>query len=517
MRNKITTVIFSILVFSAVAAQEAQVTAEYSGNTFRQIELMTPWLQSGNATGLRQIPSLFPGSLQLGVDYQNGDFKTVHQGDTRETFSFGSKNYKKIKHTVLYGEFAYWKNFEHDTGFSNVNQPEKVYPYLLADTIGNDTFDREFFALKGSISSPVNEKLDWGIHFRYKTGTATQNRDPRPENKITELSVLPGLLYRTNNIKLGANLKYAYYNEDIDISVVEENTVYTLFQLHGLGTSDYHTASSFYRLYRQHIFGGGAQIEYLAGAVENLMSGNIGYFFQRVDDGRKAGNASWAAIKNDSEMEGIDFSVSHASMIKKNSSVNRIDMKMNMATRRGSEFIQRLEETGETDLEHWITYSKDPRYYSSQLDMAVSYSYLGLHTNGQMESLFKAGVSSVAFKEKYYLPDLIQKHRNMQLNISYAKIFYTEKATTSVELKFVSQINLSGKQDINDSFIVEKIIQPNYDFVTSNYLAPGAVVSYEFPMKKQNANYFIKTDFDWFRNNEGLSRTCLNFSTGIIF
>ncbi|MFY9152033.1 MAG: DUF6850 family outer membrane beta-barrel protein [Prolixibacteraceae bacterium] len=463
------------------------------------------------------MANLYPVLIDLGVDFKKGNFKPVYQGENKETYFLDSKSFQKINKTILFGEFGYRKSYERNLDFSNLNNPAMNQPYLLADTIGNDTYEREVFNLSGAISSPVNDNFDWGLKFDYKVGVAAQNRDPRPENKVLQLNLSPGLLWKLTKIKLGVNLNYNYYNEDIDISVVKENTEYAMFQLHGLGTSNYHVSSSFYRLYKQNKLGGGAQLSIETGNIENISIGSLSFLDQRVDDGRKASGANWATVKNDAKLVGFDYKFENITTLKKSGRINQLTLKFDMASRMGTEYIQRLEKTGETDLEQWITYGAEGKYFSKSVNLNAGYSLINLKANGQINSLINLKAISSSFLEKYYLPDLNLKYQNLRLEGSYLKAFLSGKNSVSAEIRMAYQTNISATENLmQNSFITDKILQPNFEFITADFIAPGASVSYEIPIKKIN-KYYIKTDFDWFRSNDGHSRTCLNFSTGIIF
>lgn len=517
MRSKNILILLFGLFASVCFAQNETDSLEYNTNTFRQMEILSPWLMSNNAAGMGQMVNLYPVMTDLGFGYQSGDFKNVFQGQSQETYRLGSKSYQKTGNTVLFGEFAYRKSYERNLDFNNLNNPEMNQPYLLADTIGNDTYDREFFKLGGGISSPINTNLDWGMKFKYEVGLAAQNRDPRPENKVLQLSVSPGIIWKLPEVKLGLVLNYSYYNEDIDIKVVKENTDYTLFQLHGLGTSTYHVAKSFYRLYQQNQFGAGTQLSWNTGKLKNFTTGNISYLDQQINDGRQAGNASWSAVKNDAQLIGMNYELIHISTLKKNQSVNQLQIKLNKTDRLGTEFIQRLEKVGATDLQQWITYGEEQKYYSKRFNLQAKASRMVLSSSGQIASLLSFGASSAAFTENYYIPNLKQNYQNILLNASWLKSFFSGSKTFSVELRMAWQTNLSANQNMmNNSVITQKIIQPDFDYFSAGYWAPGTSVTYEMPLKNRN-KYFIKTDFDWFMSDENQSRTFLNFSTGIIF
>jgi hypothetical protein len=517
MNNRLV-VILLFLIFRFANATEPDADRRYNLHSFRQLEAGSPWLQSNNAAGLSQMEALFPSELKIGFNLNGGGFHSVFKGKSDQSFDFSSQSFRKINKTYLYGSFNYSKSYEKGLNFSNTNDPAMNYPYLLADTIGNDTYDREFFKLTGIISSPLNGQLDWGLSFDYKVGTASQNRDPRPENKVLQTNISPGLLFKTKQFKLGANLAYGYYNEDIDISVVQENAQHTMFQLHGPGVFSYHASSSFYRLYQQHRFGGGMQFEWMSGNVSNLLHSDYSYSVQTIDDGRRGSNATWAAVKNDSRLDGIDWNLTDVISIDQGEKVHQLKAVLQIRNRLGTEFIQRLEKVNATDLERWITYGEEQKYYSLQTNAALNYQLMVKDESNLMKSLFNAGLKYSAFGEKYYLPNNDQNFSNLMFASSFLKLFTLPAANFSAEMKFSYQFNLDGQQNLtNANFIVKKIFRPEFIYQTESYLSPGISLAYQVPLKKTFDKYFIKTDFDWYHSASGLNSILFSFSTGLIF
>ena len=486
--------------------------------TFRQINTDAPWLQTGNAAGLSQMPELFPSELKLDFGSTDGDFHSVFNGKTNQAFNFSSQSFRRIDKTYLYGSFNYSKSSERGLNFSNTNDPAVNYPYLLADTIGNDTYSREFFKLNGIISSPVNSKLDWGLSFDYKVGVASQNRDPRPENKVLQTNISSGVLFKSDQFKFGTNLTYGYYNEDIDVSVVEENVEHTMFQLHGPGVFNYHASSSFYRLYQQHRFGGGMQFEWMAGKFSNILHSEYIYSIQTIDDGRKGSLAMWSAVKNDARLDGVNWNLTDVFSIDKGEKTHRIKVELNFVSRLGTEFIQRLEKTGETDQEHWITYAKEQKYYSLQTNAELSYQLMTKDENNLMNSLFQTGLNYSAFDEKYYLPNREVQFSNLVFESSFLKLFALSGSDISAELKFKYQVNVDKKQNLDAAnFLVQRIFAPEFSYLTSNFISPGISIGYQLPLKKALGKYFVKSDLEWYHSINSLNRTIFSVSTGLIF
>lgn len=490
----------------------------YNLLTFKQIEAESPWLQSGNAAGLSLMPELFPAELELGYRNANGDFHSVFSGATNQAFNFNSRSFRKINNTFLYGSFGYNRSSERKLNFSDVNDPTVNYPYLLVDTIGNDTYSREFFDVAGIISSPVNDKLVWGLSFDYRVGMAAQDRDPRPENKVLQTHISPGLLFKANHFRLGASLTYGYYNEDIDVSVVKESTQQTLFQMHGPGMFSYHSSSSFARLYRQNSLGGGLQVEWNRGKISDLLHSGYVYSVQTIDDGRLGGQATWAAVKNDARLNGLNWNLTNVLSIAQEKKVHQLKAVLNLNSKLGTEFIQRLEEVNETGIEQWKTYGTEQKYYALQTNAGLDYQLVSKDETNRMNSLFRAGLDYSAFDEKYYMPNQELSYSNFKLRSSFLKLVVLPKANIAAELRLSYQFNLEAKNDLTvTNFLVQKIDTPEFNYLTEDFLSPGISAGCEIPLQKTFDRYFLKTDFDWYHSATGKNRTVFNFSTGFIF
>jgi len=511
------------LLFAAGFArgQRQDSTSAVSLNSFYLMPVLNPWLISDNPAGLSQNTALRPGEMALGFANETGDFKHVLQGKTIQHYSFETKQYKKIKKTSLYGLFSYEKSFEKSLNYSEVNDPYRVTPYLLIDTMKMDgnTYDREFLKLDGRFSTPLNKNISWGIASAFKVGLASQNRDPRPKNKVLNLSVSPGLLFSYSKVRFGLNLIYGYYNEDISAMIVRANTQMAFFSLHGLGTYIYHVTDSYYRLYKQNNFGFNAQINFHSGWVNSLTGAKLTFSKETVLDGRGEANASWAHIKNCSELQGIHLKIYHTLVIHRGSFLQRFLVDLNIRQQLGTEIIQRLEnDPNHNYMENWVTYGKDQKYGFYLLTTNLFYRLIKLKDNLISNFSLDGGISYFFSEKEYFIPNQKEKDKNMILSLRFDKSFFFNKNVLSIMGTFRYKRNLSGILDMEDTnFMVSKIIVPDFEYLTRNYTLFGMGLSYEIPLKKSRSKYFIKTQLEYIRANNNSTRTLLNVKTGIIF
>ncbi len=486
--------------------------------SFDLMPVLNPWLISTNPAGLSLNPNIYPGKMNLGYYAETGDYKRVQQGENINHYNFQTQRYTKIKNTFLYGSFSYDKSFENGTDYSNVNNPYRGTPYLLVDTIGNDIYDREFFTLKGDISTPLNHNIAWGLSTDFNVGLASQNRDPRPKNKVLNLSISQGLLFSFSKLNIGINLLYSYYNEDIEIDLVEENVQLAFFQLHGLGTYIYHVASSFNRLYKRNSLGGETQVNYKSGNINSLLGTRLLYIKEIANDGRRAGNASWSYIKNDSELEGITLEIYNTTIINNNSSIHRFYANSKINSMLGTEIIQRLEIFGENDAVNWFTYGKEEKYYSALINAEFSYNYLKMKEEFKRNYEFKFAVNYYGFEQAYYIPNMKEAYKNLMFSLSFDKSFYVSNHIFSISAGLKYKKNISSNQNFEENtFIIDKLLLPDFNFLTSNFYAPGFKFSYEIALNKIFDKFFFMTNVDLYRGNNDHARTIFNFSTGVIF
>ncbi len=517
MNNFIISILFLSIGLS-VGANSPNGDKKYNLNIFQQIDLENVWFQAGNVAGLKQMPSFFPSEIKLNYNQSKGNFHSIFNGESNQSYNFSSRSFQRIRNTIFYGSFNYSKSFERNLNYSNTNEPAINYPYLLADTIGNDTYDREFFCIKGSIASVLSGNFDWGLDVDYQVGIASQNRDPRPENKVMRGKISPGIIYKHKYFKFGANLFYDYYNEDIDVSVVQEGIQYTLFQLHGPGTFIYHSSSSFYRLYQQNQFGGGFQVQFRKNKASDILFSGYQYFKQTVDDGRGGDMATWAVVKNDSKMEGINWNVGNIISIDMGEKLHLLSAQVRITKKLGTEFIQRLENIGVTNLESWITYAKERKYNSLNINAKLKYQLMTKDENNQMKSLFQVGLNYYSFQEEYHIPNQQMDHSTLVFESSFQKLFSLRNSKISAEIKLSYRNKVDSKVYLETTNnLIDKIYLPEFNFMTKAYISPGFVIGYQFPVKKLSGNYFINADFNWFHSVNNLNRGNLSFSTGFIF
>lgn len=486
--------------------------------TFRLFELNNPWLQTDNPAGLHQLDSIFPGHLYMGLNFEAGDYKSVYDGLNKREANLAGRSYKKINETIVYGEFRYNNGRERNLKYSDVNNPSLVYPYMLVDTFGSTNYQRENFFLQGALSLPVNDVLALGTNVSYNVGVSSQDRDPRPLNKTLNLMVSPGLIWSVKNMKMGAHFNYAYYTDEMEVQVIQQDVTHAFFQLHGLGTFVYHNDKSFFRLYQRNTYGAAMQFETKLGKLLYLGTMEASSHKLSVDDGRAGGGGNWSYLKNDAVLHGRDWKITQAIGRQAYLRKDQLDIRLDRQIRLGSEFIQQQEQTGGADLEHWVTYGQEDKFYSEESKLELAYSQIRFSDKKTIHSVFYFSARSTWFKEQYYWPNLLQDYQNVVVKSSYLKAWDIQKHGLSVEGTVSYQKNVSEHQDlINSNYIVQKISVPNFRYLIDDVLAAGLSVSLETPMVQNRVKWFIMSDVKWLKSSHLGSRTLFRIKTGVLF
>ncbi len=506
---------FQVIVSKAV---EQDSTVNVSLSSFEMLKILNPWLNTSNPAALQFNKGILPRMINLYYGLEDGDFKKVQQGEQLNNYSFQSKSYLKIEDINLFGSFSYDKSYENNLDFSNTNNPYRETPYDMVDTIGGDTYDREFFYLKGSMSKPIGEFTSFGISFDFGIGVSVQESDPRPENKVLDISVSPGFIHSLSKFKFGLNFIYKYYNEEIEVDIVEDDATATIFRMLGPGVYTYHEAQSFNRLYKRNSFGGDGQISYKTKDLNTILGVKTVYFKETVQDGGKGGGASWNYIRNYAEFEGIDWNVYDILQIDKGLIIHDLNANFHLLTTRGTEIIENLEQVGDLDNEDWVFYSDEPKYQSQRIDASLAYRFIKLKTKALQNYTLEVKINYDSYKQEYHIPYQIESYDNALIGFKASKVFNIKNTMLSLSTGIDYKMSLDSKQNFEKiNFIYDRILYPDFEMLTNNYYAPIVNFSYEQPLNKLFEKIFFDAKTKLLIGENGQSRIIANFSTGVIF
>ena len=512
--------LLALLFFSLILSVSGQDSiCPVSISTFDIMPQLNPWLLTSNPAGLSFNPDFSPGNMELTYHSKIGDYKRVQEGSQTKDFGFHTERYLNVKNTKMYGEFSYNKSYEYNANYNLVNDPYRGTPYLLIDIAGNnDIIDREFFFLRGDISTPLGKHLKWGLSTNMNVGLGAQDRDPRSENKVMDFTAGPGMIVSFDKLKFGLDFFYSYYNEDIEVDIIHENIQLPFFQLHGLGTQVYHVAASYYRLYQRHTAGGDFQLQAGTSDINILLTGGYRWFEETADDGRKGCDASWSYLKNDSYLSGTIININALLHLKTGDVIHQAYFKSETSPVIGAEIIQRLEQVGEVGAVDWVDYGTEEKYSLYSRSMGVDYTLLKMKGSTRKDFSITLGLNQNERKQAYYLPNLTENWKNFIFSAELDKSFFIGKQEISAGAGIQRKINLNGDYYYDDeNFLTTILLIPDFNYYTSNYTAPWLKLACKIKINRLFDAVYIRSNATFYKSDEELKRTVFNVSTGAIF
>lgn len=218
MRINKSTLLFTLLggVFSSALAAQSADSIRWRNITYmRQSEA---WLSSENAAGLHALSIPHLSTAEVYANKQNGDFVNYYQSNN--SFEFGAQVesfYRFNPKIVFYGKVDY-RNFsgKHMTGSVFIH-PENT-PFDIVEYSDENRGDKELenYHLAGAVSANLSEKIIIGGKVDYTAANYAKQKDLRHVNKLLDMYVTAGIIYRLNSkLELGANYYYRRSTEGL--------------------------------------------------------------------------------------------------------------------------------------------------------------------------------------------------------------------------------------------------------------------------------------------------------------
>lgn len=511
--------IFAIIMIVPGIAQQPDSTARVAPGTMELYPVFNPWLTTSNPAGMRFNPATDAGSISLNYHGENGDYRRAQEGDSLRAYFLRTSSFKRVGSTWFFGNFQYEKSYERNCNYSLINDPYRQTPYLLIDTMArNDVYDREYFNLRGEISTPIAKVFSYGLSVNMDVGLSAQDRDPRPRNKVMNLDVSQGLLFTVPGFTIGANMLYSYYNEDIEADIIEENVQHAFFQLHGFDTYTYHVAASFNRLYQRTTYGGEGQLALKLGGLHTVFGGTFLYLNETADDGRKAGDASWSYMKNDSELEGNVIRAYNTTSYSHGRFSHQLKSGYTLRYMVGAEILQRLEQVGEAGAVDWVDYGIEEKYASEYTHLDFQYTFLMLKEKYLPGLEVNLELACNSREQAYYLPDMTESFRNRTMGASAKKSFYAGRQAFTIGAGAHTRRNLSAELETGtDNFITGILVRPDFEYYTGDASDWWISASWSLELTRLFERYFVNFYLGSLRFEDDRERSTMQVTTGVIF
>lgn len=175
--------------------------------------------------------------LSAGYLYDCGDKAVdVQRGKGVNLYGLNADSHIKHGSSTLWGSAAYTNGQQRDIRWNESADPDIVYPYFVADSVGGD-MHVERYAFAGGYADHT-DRWAWGVTLSYNAGLYYRNVDPRPRNTTGRLDIAVGGAMRvaTSDYRVGLSAKFSKYKQSGDIEFVNELSDNSIWHLTGLGT-----------------------------------------------------------------------------------------------------------------------------------------------------------------------------------------------------------------------------------------------------------------------------------------
>ncbi len=222
MRRFFRNVVCATLVAGGAAGSApAQPSADVSWRTLRDAELSLGWLRSENAAGLLFFRDSSLSEIAAYAAAEQGDLKNYCDAEERLAFGLDAASYHRLsERIVVRGEVGYERQLGRRMSGSYFIDPTQT-PFDLVEFTDENPGDKqlETYRVAGSVGVAATRRLAVGVRFDYATANYAKRRDLRHVNSLMDMTVSPGILFRTGRFALGVNYTYRRRIESLMLNV----------------------------------------------------------------------------------------------------------------------------------------------------------------------------------------------------------------------------------------------------------------------------------------------------------
>lgn len=477
--KKIHFLLYTAILLAATTDVKAQ---QYQSNIEKFKSRAVTW-DLRNAALLKTIPLPDAGEAQLGYFYDNGSFKHPFDAASSSGVHFNATRAHNLKGWSFYGAFDLKSFKDKDVPKTAMANPFRDNPYQLADSLSGD-WNKQHYLLNLKVAAPslMNGKLVTGLGLEYEVLTGARQKDPRPLDNSSQITMSPALVYHLNkNQFLGLNGTYRHYKEDLDVELYNYRMVYNLYKLQGL--AEYKSSAPLQmgaegagRMYAANEGGGDIQYGYKTSDWNLLLSAGYRYHNENATDGsqypQKAG-----------QHEYHEYTAAAFFDITTKNKFHQLAFNWQQKDISNREFHQ----VQNTDSKQYET------IYSSVFNTALkTRSYLmyllnGLKGGDSLSWTLKAGAGFTGLDNRYTSPRSWQTVDKADLSLSYTKYFQLNKgAAFSFSINSVYEFIIKERADYtrksySSDYVADNIFYPVHSYLSTPSWTNQLSAQYNLP------------------------------------
>ena len=488
---------------------------------YDNLSLINLWSLGNNPAGFNFYPINAISQAQMGYNRSIEKMHWAQSPEIIEKFYIQTTGLKRVKKFIFNGQFEYNNSHYGDLMYNNTLEFDNKNLYIIGDTI-NGKQKKEGFSMSGGTSFSITENLTVGFNANYETYQGAKVRDPRNLNKISALTLTPGLIFHFKSTYIGMCGGAIWKNNDIDIDVWVDSK-HNLFQFLGMG---YYEAerniSSYSVLYENNGYFSSVQYNIKKEGWQLFQSLTYTSLSNKARKG-----SSFRLLDGTSDLDRIEYI--NSLLLKKGKAYHQVNVNISNEKINGTE----IEQHTESILSQY--YSKDSivtdrwikdKHITQDLFGKLEYRLSGLGSSVPFKYHLTAGIDARYYKAWHYPVADYGYYKTFTIcgYLNYQQWFHLPFADFAPTLGIAYRKSLVN--EINYNIIKEKsfaeIPENDYQYLSSDYYMTEINLTILKPMNlKFLKEYFfnVKSSYLYIPNLATSKKFnfMLQVSTGITF
>lgn len=406
----------------------------------------------------------------------------------------------------IWGNVTYRNGQKDGVRWNESSDYALVYPYVMADTVGQRNLQYEKYAFSGGYSQ-LTGRIGYGLQMDYSASRAYRTIDPRPDNTVSDLFFRLGLTYALNSkYTLGLGGFWRKYKQDNSIKFRSATGIPKVYHASGLGT-DMYLFSGKAKAYNTLYDGSGYEVNIQLFPIHNKGWGIY---------------AAYSNFSYDKELNDLLYLPV--------SSVEHNGYKLLVTYQKGDD---RHWKGMRLALDHQKRKGKENRFYVPQTDIyekiatadlyahalysgMVSFSY-GI--TGRTSWVFTPFASITRSEEQYKEPVREISYTNLTYGLQAKALLKRKRVWIDPEMKVFFRTNTNKKwlmTDLSKDRYVYDVYEDNYRYYTKNAIALHASVRGDYFLSAKYA-LFIKVAEEYTVYSKAFHRFNLSIACGLVF
>lgn len=478
LRSAFLTALMSAALSLGLPAQTVHPFLSSSGDSL--------WLRTDNPVSIGVVTMPDRGQTGLSAESTSGDFHRSMESGGVNAWGFSSSGYKSLRPLNLWGSFRFSQERHRDRRWSDNIHPYNGNPYLTGSSV-KGKYSYQLFDFSVRMSSRKLFDFIWaGLGVDYSLGDFSRLQDPRSRAQEIDYSIKPGTAFLIGKDKLGLNLSYGYSKEKIGsyISKAKDGKEYLLYLQEGLGVYSTLVSSTYERRIESWKYGVSLQYEHPFGKGSVLLA-ELSPFYRSdsVEDAYGATPGGYRDVGGKASLSVLSGSWRGWGLFRYSSgSAERVSQKTVTVTDPSS---------GVTSTRYETIFSI--KSYTSETlagEAGVSYESADaeLPTGSKWNAGFKVTFGMSDDEYVYYSPSSSLSLGNLTPSLSGGGALFSAKGhslTMDGEVAYRMNIfdRLSVSDELKKDVILDNVITPDREIMTSDFVKASADLRYVFPLR----------------------------------